>query len=162
MEPGDRRLARPPSERFGVREEPRAAAPSISRAVLFGVAAAALLSFLWLFFAGVLGTDYGAIVLAAIGGWGVGTAVAYGAWGERPHDPFAGLRVAAVGLALGAWLGGTALDWVWSQATLPGSAQSLAERLAQTPFVDWFAGQLSVLTVLQVGLVALLSWRAAR
>jgi hypothetical protein len=124
--------------------------------------AAALFALLWLLFAGVLGIDYGALVVAAVGGWAVGTAVAYGAWGEREHPPLRPLRGTAVGLALGAWLAGSVLDWLWAQASLPESTQSLAERLAQTPFLDWLSGQLSVLTVLQVGLLALFSWRASR
>ena len=127
-----------------------------------GVVGALLFAVAWLLFAGVLGIDYGAVVLAALGGWAIATAVVYGAWSERPHERVPRLSVAAVALALAGWLGGNVLDWIWSQAVLAGSALPLPERVAQTPFPAWFAGQLSVLTVLQVGLLVLVGWRSSR
>jgi hypothetical protein len=129
---------------------------------VFGLGAAAFFALLWFLFAGALGIEYGALVVAVVGGWAVGTAVAYGAWGERGHAPVPALRATAVAFALGGWLAGSVLDWLWTQASLPESTQPLADRLAQTPFPDWLSGQLSVLTALQVGLLAIFSWRASR
>ena len=163
MEPGDRRLARPPSERWrtpeAAAEEPR---PDLARAVAIGAGAALLFALGWLLLAGVLAMDYGIVVAAAAGGWLVGSAVAFGAWASRPHRPRRSLQALAVALTFGGWLVGNVFDWLWSQALLPGSSLSLPERLAQTPFADWLSGQLSPLTALQVGLAVVVSWRSAR
>jgi hypothetical protein len=130
--------------------------------MLFGGGAAVLVALAWLVVAGVLQLDLGTLVVAAIAGWAIGTAVVWGAWGERLHFPDVSLRVAAVALALVAWAVGTVLDYLFSQAVLPGSTLPFEQRLSATPFVDWFAGQLGPILLLQAGLIAVFAFRAAR
>ena len=116
----------------------------------------------WLVVAGVLQLDLGTLLVAAVAGWAIGTAVVWGAWGERLHFPDVPLRVAAVALGVAAWAVGTVLVYLFSQATLPGSTLPFDQRLSATPFVDWFAGQLSPILLLQPALIGAFAFRAAR
>ena len=132
------------------------------RGLLFGAGAAVVVALAWLVVAGVLQLDLGTLVVAAICGWAVGTAIVWGAWGEGMHFPDVPLRVAAVALGIAAWAIGTMLVYLFSQATLPGSTLSFDQRLSATPFVEWFIGQLSPILLLQPALIAGFAYRAAR
>lgn len=165
-EPGETRPARlgePPSRRY---EAVPAAVPVLAasrpRALFFGGLAALATAVGWLLVAGVLGLDYGAVVVAILLGWLVGTAVAYGAWSGGVHGPDAGIRTIAVALAVAGWGLGVFLDYLWSQLTIPESQQTLAERLAAEPFPAWVGGQLNPLFILSAVAVGLFAWRAAR
>jgi hypothetical protein len=164
-EPGDRRparLRRPPSSRYEPAASglPRGAEPA--RAAAFGALAALGVAAVWLIVAGVLGLDYGAVLVGVGLGWLVGTAVAYGAYGEAEHVPDGRIRGLAVGLALCGWGLGVFLDYLWSQLTLPASQLTLPERLAAEPFPAWVAGQVSPLLVAAAVIVGVFAWRAAR
>jgi hypothetical protein len=165
-EPGETRPARlrePPSRRY---EAVTAAAPALGasrpRALFFGGLAALATAVGWLLVAGILGLDYGAVVVAIVLGWLVGTAVAYGAWSGAAHTADAGIRAIGVALALTGWGLGVFLDYLWSQLTIPESQQTLVERLAAEPFPAWVGGQLNPLFLLSAVAVGLFAWRAAR
>jgi hypothetical protein len=130
--------------------------------VFFGGLAALAVALGWLLVAGVLGLDYGAVVVAVGLGWLVGTAVAYGAWSGAGHAADAAIRALAVVLALAGWGVGVFLDYLWSQLTIPEATSTFADRLAAEPFPAWVAGQLSPLFVLSAIVVGLFAWRAAR
>jgi hypothetical protein len=166
-EPGEtrpRHLPEPPGRRY---EAAAAAAPSATqasrpRAILFGGLAAFVAAIAWLLVAGILGLDYGAVVVAILLGWLVGSGAAYGAWSGGAHEADTGIRTIAVALALAGWGLGVFLDYLWSQLTIPESQQTLPERLAAEPFPAWVGGQLNPLFILSAIAVGLFAWRAAR
>ncbi len=104
----------------------------------------------------------GLLVVAAVGGWLLGEAVAWGAWGASVHLPrLAVLRLAAVLAAL-TWLAGSVVDYLLSLALLPGSSRSFAERLSEQPFPAWLAPQLSLLDLVEIVVLMVVAWRSAR
>jgi hypothetical protein len=165
-EPGETRpapLREPPSRRYQAATAPAAPGPtSRPRALFFGGLAALAVALGWLLVAGVLGLDYGAVVVAVGLGWLAGTAVGHGAWSGAGHAPDAAIRALAIALALAGWGVGVFLDYLWSQVTIPEATSTLAERLAAEPFPAWVGGQLSPLFVLAAIVVGLFAWRAAR
>jgi len=161
--PWARRLERPPGERLAVPESPPPLdRPRMARALAFGLAADAALGVAWLVLGGALGLEWGLAVLALAGGWLVGTAIAAGAWGGDPHVDTHAPRLLAVGLALAAWLGGQVAVYFWTRVTLPESTLSLGQRIAATPFTDYFGGIVGPLEVLEVVLVAGAAYVASR
>jgi hypothetical protein len=160
-EPGEStagRLGRPPSERYARPEPSLREEPDHLRSLLLGAAAAAITALAWGVLTGVLDVRPGLLVVAVIGGWAIGAAVRWGAWGGAPHLPSSRGPLVAGVLGAGAWLGGLIVAWVVAQALLQGSARSLPERLAATPFLDWLLPQLGILEpialVLLVGVAA--------
>ena len=132
--PGERRLTRPPSERYR-EEEARAAAAtseattdtsaSLARGVALAVVVAAVGAAGIVVLGGILTVTAGLIVVAAAVGWGVGAALRWGAGSEigvRPRVATAlVLALASVALGqLGLWQyanteGGmlAPLDYLW-------------------------------------------------
>jgi hypothetical protein len=86
--------------------------------VAFGLGAAVLGAMLWWLTAGLFALGGGLIVVGLALGWLVGTGVAWGAWGERAHDPDRRLRGLAIVLGLGAWLLGAFLVYVFELAAI--------------------------------------------
>ncbi len=112
-EPGERRLDRPPSDRF---RDPRpdlepvpgptgSAARAVGAGVLAGIAGAIATVVL----GGVIGLSAGLLVVAAATGWGIGTGTRIGAReaaaGPSRHWPAVAIAAAAVVVGqLGLWL----------------------------------------------------------
>jgi hypothetical protein len=153
--PGERRLERPPSERYGTAgtgdgasEIPRP--PSIPRAIGLGIAAALGGAAATVVLGGVLAISAGLLVVAVTTGWLVGAAVA-GGWPPRELGSAGLRRSVAVALAVA----GVALGQVglWMFARAEGGVLSLPEYLAQT--FGW-------LVPVQVGLGAVAAWWSAR
>ncbi len=129
--PGERRLDRPPSDRFreapAADARPGASAGSPARAVaaavvigLIGVVATIILG-------GVLAFTAGLLVLAAAIGWGVASAVLVGARGTLQRRT----RVlVAVIVTAGTIVAGQVGLWLYAQAE--GGVLSLPDHLAQT------------------------------
>ncbi len=143
--PGDvrprtaRPLERPPGERLAVPEPPAPVAHArMGRALAAGFAAGLVVVVAWLSLGGALGLDWGLAVVALAGGWLVGQAVAMGAWGGERHVPALSPRLLSVGLAIVAWMGGQVAVYLWTRITLPDSALTVGERIAATPFTDYF------------------------
>jgi hypothetical protein len=104
----------------------------------------------------------GLLVVAAVGAWLLGEAVARGAWGSAAHMPHEGVpRIAAV-LGAIAWLAGSAVDYLLSLALLPASSRTFAERLSDQPFLAWLAPQLSLLDAAEIVILMVVAWRSAR
>ena len=112
----------------------------------------------------LVGLTFGLPVVALVGGWIIGTAVAYGAWGESVHEPLRTLRRGAVLLAVVAWLLGLILAYVVSQALIPQAATALSDRLSVGGFFDYILGLdvVRFIHLLSLAFVAVMAWRAAR
>jgi hypothetical protein len=136
------------------------------RAAIAGLLAALAASLVWGVTRAVLDLDLGLLVIAVGGGWAVGQAVWWGAWGEARKAevtvPERWPAAMAAVLGSGVWLGGSFVAYLISLATLPGSTLSFAERLSSTPFDAWLIPQLGVLDALEIALLAILAWRTAR
>lgn len=153
--PGERRLDRPPSERYGTAaaqdgsaEVPRS--PSVPRAIGLGIAAALAGAAATVVLGGALAVSAGLLVVAVTTGWLVGAAVA-GGWPPRDRDSAGRRRSVAVALSVA----GVALGQVglWLFARTEGGVLPLSDYLGQT--FGW-------LVPLQVGLGAVATWWSAR
>ncbi len=133
------------------------------RALAFGVAVAIAVAVVWALLYGLFDVTAGLLAVAAVGGWLIGASVRHGAWGGAAHEPDARLRAAAAVLGGGAWLVGSFLAYVVSLLTrIPESQASLAQRMANVPFPQFVAEQQGAIAVVQLALLVLLAWRAAR
>ncbi|MEP7379010.1 MAG: hypothetical protein ABI725_05540 [Chloroflexota bacterium] len=112
----------------------------------------------------LIGLTFGLPVVALLGGWIIGTVVAYGAWGEGEHPLNRGLRIGAVALAVEGWALGLVLAYVISQALIPQASTALADRLSLGGFFDYLLGLdlVRFIHLLSLAFVALMAWRAAR
>ena len=111
--PGERRLDRPPSERYRVAEptpgEAVDGAGSFGRALAFGGLTAIGIALAIVVLGGVVLVTAGLIALAALGGWAIGIAVRAGSAGSVPAERRAVLggllaALAVLGGQLGLWL----------------------------------------------------------
>jgi hypothetical protein len=119
---GERRLARPPSDRYGAAASADqasdggggapAAAGSFGRAVAFGLLGAAALAVAITVLGGVVLITAGLIAVAALGGWGIAVAVRAG--GRETVSP-PRRRGVAVALAGGAVLAGQLGLWLFAR-----------------------------------------------
>jgi hypothetical protein len=158
-----RLLERAPGERLAVPEPPAPLAEArMGRALTAGVAAGVIVVVAWLVLDGALGLDWGLAVLALAGGWLVGQAVSMGAWSGERHVPALSPRLLSVGLAIVAWMSGQVAVYLWTRITLPDSTLTVGERIAATPFTDYFGGIAGPLEVIEVLVLAGAAWFASR
>ncbi len=138
--------------------------PRFAYGIGLGWLAAAAFAIVYAASAELLGLSFGLPVVALLGGWIIGTAVAYGGWGEVEHVAHRGLRVWAASLALEGWALGLILAYVLSQVFIPQSSVPLADRLSVGGFFDYLLGLdlVRFIHVLSLAFVALMAWRAAR
>ncbi|MGH2467569.1 MAG: hypothetical protein ACRDGL_07560 [Candidatus Limnocylindrales bacterium] len=141
---------------------PAPSGPARGQAVAFGLGAAVLGAALWWLTGGLFALGGGLIVVGIALGWLVGTGVAWGAWGERTHDPDGRLRLLAIGLGLGAWLLGAFLVYVFELAFLPGSHLPLLTKMANEPFLDFTLQLFMPFGPFELAAIAIFAWRAAR
>jgi hypothetical protein len=152
--PQGRRLARPPSDRYRPRTgEVIAERPRLARASLLGLLAAAGIALVFGTMHAILSVTAGLIALSALGGWLIGAAVRWGAWGGAFHRPSNAPPTLAAAIAIAAWVGGLVAAWLLSMTILPGSTRSFAERVAGTPFLEWVGPQLGPIQVLELALL---------
>lgn len=150
--PGERRLERPPSERYRTEETIAPAQPprptSDGRALAYGllatIAGAALITAL----GGVLTLSAGLLVAAVVTGRAIGLAVVAG--GGRAARSSTG-RWRAVGLSVGAILLGQLGLWLYARTE--GGVLPLPDYLAQT---------FGILVPVEFGLAAAAAWWSAR
>jgi hypothetical protein len=177
-EPGEqgtpRELERAPGERYLAAADVPVhgrTGPAVGHAAAFGVGASAVAAALWWLTGGLFGLEGGLVVVGAAMGWLIGTGVAWGAWGERIHRPETRLRLLAVGLAVATWIVGSFLVYVFVLAVaLPASTHgaiesaslSLAERMALLPFAEFVGQQFLPFGPLELLVLAVFAWRAAR
>lgn len=148
--PGERRLDRPPSERYVAPETEAPPAPvgSLARAVGYGAAAAISGAVLTVLLGGVVALSAGLLVVWASTGNVIGmvTKVGGGVVVEPGRRMVVAIVLALVGVALGQ-LG------LWWYATTEGGVLSL---------VDYLATTFGVLVPLQALLAAGFAWWGAR
>jgi hypothetical protein len=134
--------------------------PRLAPAFLLGLAAAVATAAVYALLASAL--DLPLLLIWAVGGWLIGTAVKRGAWSGRPHGPSSAPEVLAIAIAVGTWLAGMVAAWLLALLLLPGSSRSFVERLSDTPFVDWLGPQLFPGAFLGLLVAAGLAWIGAR
>ena len=113
----------------------------------------------------LLGLTFSLPVVGIVGGWVIGTAVAYGAWGEQEHAPSRLVRGVAAVVGVIAWLVGLVVAYVVSQALIPQATNTLLERVSLGGFLDYVFGTFDFVRLLHLVALALLSfvaWRSAR
>ena len=130
--PGERRLERPPSDRYEAEETagPEAAAGgdgSVVRGILLADVAAVVGAFVTVVFGGVLAFSAGLLVVAAAAGYATGYALAFGAGSsiDRPTRPWVAFVLAALGFILGQ-------VGLWWYASIEGGVLPLMDYLWQT------------------------------
>jgi hypothetical protein len=133
-EPGEQRPADvSPRSRRARTEAPWSRARAIVSALAVGLLGASI----WAILRSVLDITVGSLVIAALGGWGIGACL-------RRAD---GSPLVAGLLAAAAWLAGLLLAWVLAMTLLAGSTRPILDRLAATPFPDWLSPQLGIVEV---------------
>ena len=112
----------------------------------------------------LIGLTFGLPIVALLGGWIIGTVVAYAAWGEGEHPVNRGLRMGALALAVEGWALGLILAYIVSQALIPQASTALADRLSVGGFLDYLLGLdlVRFIHLLSLAFAALMAWRAAR
>jgi hypothetical protein len=129
--PGERRLSRPPSDRYHAAEPVPAVtedgAGSFGRALAFGALAAIGVAVAITVAGGVALVTAGLIALAALGGWAIGIAVRAGSAGTVPPQRRA---LAGAVLAALAVVGGQLALWLF--ARYEGGVLGPVEYLAET------------------------------
>jgi hypothetical protein len=123
----------------------RPIATAIFAAVVTGLFRAVLSAWVGLYF--------GLLVVAAFGGWIIGTAL-----------QTAGPRRRALAAVLGvfAWLVGSVLDFVFSQVILPNATTPLAERLAPGAYLAYASATFDLVQVGAIAILVVVAWRSAR
>lgn len=129
--PGERRLQHPPSDRYAALEieTSRVAdeGASVTRAVIWAIAAAIAGAAATTLLGGVLAVSAGLLVIAAASGWGVAMSLRAGA--RSKLDPRRRVRL-ALGLATVAVIGGQLGLWLF--ARYEGGVLGPVEYLAET------------------------------
>lgn len=155
--PGERRLARPPSDRYRAAEARAAAAAavdegdsaaSIARGVAVAVVVAIVGTVAIVLLGGVLLITEGLLIIAGFTGGGIGIALRWGAGGElsRRQRVVLALALAVAAVALGQ-------VGLWQYARMEGGV---------LPLVDFLGQVYGPLAPLQVATAAMLAWLAAR
>ncbi len=147
--PGERRLDRPPSERYRTPPEPESVvAGSTARAVMAGLAAGAGWVVATIVLGGVLALSAGLLVIAAGAGRLIGLAIGWGAGLAVAPGPRLGLMVGVVVVAF--VLGQLGL---WAYARLEGGV------LAP---IDYLGATFGLIAPLQLILAGAVGWWTAR
>ncbi len=171
--PASRRLDRAPGDRYtrakvssqGAdtgRPLATAVGPRFGPAIVDGGLALLGVAAVWALAAGLLDVSWGLLFVAAVGGWLIGSAVAFGAWRGLEHRQDPRTRAIAAGSGALAWLVGSYGAYLVGLLVLPGSTLNLVERMANVPFIDALATQVSLVDVASIVLLMVVAWRSAR
>lgn len=150
--PGERRLARPPSDRYRT-EEPVLIVPedgggSFGRALGFGGLTAIAIAAGLALFGGVILVTAGLVALAALGGWAIGIAVRMGSKGTVTAQRRAVMAAILAALAvLGGQLG------LWLFARYEGGVLGPVDYLAET---------FGLLVPIELAFAVVAAWFASR
>jgi hypothetical protein len=151
--PGERRLAHPPSDRYraeATADETVAAdsGDSVARGLALAIVAAIVGGVAIVLLGGIVAVTAGLVAVAAATGWGVGAALQFGA-----GDRIAPRRrvVVAVILALAAVL--VAQLGLWQYALSEGGV---------LPFLDYLGEVYGPLVLLEAAVAAVVAWLTAR
>jgi hypothetical protein len=154
-----------PTDRSEVAEPLTTDPPRTVYGLFLGVLAGLAVAVAYGLAAELLGLTFSLPVVGLIGGWVIGTAVAYGAWGERAHLPNRLMRASAAVAGAGAWLMGLVVAYIVSQALIPQATNALLERLSLNGLFDYVFGTFDFVRLLHLvalALLAVVAWRAAR
>ena len=161
------RLSRPPSERYppAARAHDPVLDPAPARLVRaggLGTLAGIAVALAFGVAVGIFDLGAGLLVLAVLGGMGIGAAVRQGAWSGRAHAADVRVRTLASVIALGAWVAGAVVDYLLGLLFLPASAVDLPSRIDAAPFPGYLSARFGVLEILELLLVGAFAWRSAR
>jgi hypothetical protein len=152
--PGERRLARPPSDRYRpsgpeqAETSPAAPVGSPARGILYGGAAAVAGALAITVAVGLLTITAGLLVVAAVIGWAVAVAVAYGA--DATVRPRTRAALSALIALVGVGLGQVGL---WLVSRREGGV---------LPIIDYLAEVFGILVPLQLAIAGLVAWWRSR
>lgn len=150
--PGERRLDRPPSDRYldpaPVGEAPTVTGGSRARAIAFGLLAGLAGSAATVALGGVLGVSAGLLVVAGASGWAIAAAMRFGGGASIGKGTLARLAVAIAVCALAVGQVG-----LWLYARSEGGVLALPDYLAQT---------FGLLVPVQAALMIGIAWWTAR
>jgi hypothetical protein len=161
------------------------AATGLAPPLLRAVGAAVLGAGVWIGLAGPFAVTWGLLAVALFVGWLVGSsarsgatasgatasgatasgATASGATASGASAAGSRIRAVAVGGALFAWVLALAGVYLYSLATLPSlgpAGTSLAERIAATPILSFYAQQFGPVDALEGVLLVVAAWWSAR
>jgi hypothetical protein len=155
-----------PTDRSEVTEPPLTIEPPrTAYGVILGVLAGLAVAVAYGLAAELLGLTFSLPVVGLVGGWVIGTAVAYGTWADREHLPIRFVRGSAAVVGVGAWLVGLIVAYVVSQALIPQATTPLLDRLSLAGFLDYLLGTFDFVRLLHLvalALLAFVAWRSAR
>jgi phage shock protein PspC (stress-responsive transcriptional regulator) len=155
-----------PTDRSEVAEPPLTTDPPRTvYGAFLGVLAGLAVAVAYGLAAELLGLTFSLPVVGLVGGWVIGTAVAYGAWGDREHLPVGFVRSSAAVVGAGAWLVGLIVAYVVSQALIPQASNPLLDRLSLAGLLDYLFGTFDFVRLLHLvalALLAFVAWRSAR
>ncbi len=134
----------------------------MARALGYGLGAAILTGLGFAVVGGVLDLPVALPVIAGFGGLFIGFSVRRGAWSGARHVPSRSVVLAAICLALLAWLGGEFGAYLFALLLRPDSALTFAERLAGESFMDWLGPQFGPLEIIELFLLGGIARYAAR
>ena len=140
---------------------PPMSGPNLRRGLAYGIAMGLPFAAAWAVASAVLDLGAGLLVVAAIAGWLLGTAVALGAEPGTMRRRRATTSL-AVGLGLATWLAAVIGAYLLGLAILPGSTLPFLERLANAPFLESTAEQFLPLGPIELAVVAVCGWLGAR
>jgi len=123
------------------------------RVLALGAIAAIGTGAAWAALSAILDLHLGLLVVAAFGGWLIGSAV-------KPVG--AAARRWAVVLAALAALIGLVGDFLLSQMLLPAASTPIAERLSLGAFLDYLGGTFDIIAAVAIAVMVLVAWRSAR
>jgi hypothetical protein len=135
--------------------------PNFRRGLAYGIAMGLPFAAGWAVAAAVLDLGVGVVVVAAIAGWLIGTAVALGAEPGTVRRTRATTGL-AIGLSLATWLAAVIGAYLLGLAILPGSTLPFVERLANAPFLESAAQQFLPFGPIELAVVAVSGWLGAR
>jgi hypothetical protein len=135
--------------------------PNLGRGLAYGVGMALPFAAAWAIAAAVLDLGVGVVVVAAIAGWLIGTAVALGAEPGTIRRT-RGTVTLAMAVSLATWLASTVGAYLLGLAILPGSTLPFIERMANAPLLDTLAQQFLPFGPIELAVVAVSGWLGAR
>jgi hypothetical protein len=148
LTPGERRLERPPSERYLTAEPPTPPEGSLRRGLALGAIAAVIGALVVTLAGGVITITAGLLVVAAVVGWATAVAVVSGTGTSVPR--FTRTTVATVLALAGIGLGQIGL---WLLGREEGGVLSL---------LDYLGEVFGVLAPLELGIAGIVAWWRAR
>lgn len=133
----------------------------LRRGLAYGLGLALPFAAVWAVAAAILDLGGGLVLVAAIAGWLIGTAVALGAEPGTMRRTRATVAL-AMAVSLATWFLATVGAYLLGLLILPGSTLPFLERMANAPFLEAAAQQFLPLGPLELSALALFGWLGSR